>query len=73
MSYRESMMTQVAQKMAQAMMESKARGFRILASSMHLRPVRLPIWQRVRLLFGKPMSLTIDMEGTLYRVDVTVG
>ena len=73
MSYRESMMTQVAQKMAQAMMESKDRDFRILASSMHLRPVRLPFWQRVRLLFGKPMSLTIDMEGTLYRVDVTVG
>ena len=67
------MMTQVAQKMAQAMMESKDRDFRILASSMHLRPVRLPFWQRVRLLFGKPMSLTIDMEGTLYRVDVTVG
>lgn len=73
MSYTESAMTQIAQKMAEEMLNAKDSSYRILASSLHLRPIKLPFWQRVRLLFGKPMSIHIDMEGTLYRVDVTVG
>ena len=66
-------MNQIGQKMANAMLEGQDRDLRILASSLHLRPVKLPFWQRVRVLFGRPMSLTIDMEGTLYRVELKVG